>query len=88
MGAQYLIDHIITAYNAEQEHKAYRIYVTDIMKALAEANGADVMCRYADLIEVGRHEEMDADAIALDVIQRAGLRLNDEFNNTESDSWT
>jgi len=87
LGSDYLVEHVLEKYNEEQKESAYRAYTSDMLMAIAESMGATVEIRYVDLIEPGQPEDMDGDEIALDIIERAGLRLNDGFTETEGDSW-
>ncbi len=60
------------------EEKAYKIYVTDSLKSIAEntaryAGGGYPAIRYADLIEQKPHEEKSGEEIVADVIKKSGL---------------
>lgn len=57
------------------EEKAYRVYVTDVLKAIAESTGCQVSMRYNEAISTSNdEEELNGDQIALDIIERAGLK--------------
>ncbi|HAE24503.1 MAG TPA: hypothetical protein DCG33_04100, partial [Prevotellaceae bacterium] len=55
--------------NIEQEH-IYRMYVTD---ALMDITGGEGAVRYADLFALHETNEVDAEALAKDIIDRCGL---------------
>lgn len=79
LGRGYVIEHCVSLFNKKAKEKAYRIYVTDTLKLLNE-NIAKRMCgktleyRYYDLVE-GKKETKNAGEIVLDVMRRAGLRI-------------
>lgn len=67
---------------------AYRSYVTDALKAIAEntavtavaithgeAEGVVMQCRFVDVLEGRPKEEKTGEEIAADVIQKAGLKV-------------
>jgi hypothetical protein len=87
LGSDYLVEHVLEKYNEERKESAYRAYTSDMLMAIAESMGATVESRYVDLIEPGQPEEMDADEIALDIIERAGLKVQNGLINTEGDTW-
>lgn len=77
-GKQYVIEHVIAEYNNRMEQLAYRSYTSDVLKAIAEMMGANIPKRFAELINNETVEETKTgDEIALDVINRAGLRAKD-----------
>ncbi len=61
---------IIAFFQKEQEELAYRIYMTDAMKALCNIN-----LRYADILAHRRKpkDNRSGEEIAADVIKRCGL---------------
>lgn len=72
-----MIEHCLAALEAAREEKRYRAYVTDALMAIAEntsrfAGGRHMTARWAD--GDPDREEVSGDAIALEVIRRAGLR--------------
>ncbi len=71
MGSGYVIDHCISAFQKEQEEKAFRIYLTDALQAIAEntqrfAGGMKMNKRYYDIINIKpQKQEKTADDIIL-----------------------
>lgn len=65
------MDHCISSFQKEQEEKAYRIYITDALQAIAEntqrfAGGMKMNKRFYDIIaKPQKHEEETADEIIL-----------------------
>ena len=57
----------------ELETYSYRVYMTDSIKYRAENKSLNK--RWCDLVHPQKVEEIDADAIILDVIDRAGLEV-------------
>lgn len=57
-GRGYIIEHCISAFKISQEEKAYKIYLTDVLRAQLRT---DSIPRYADLISSVDHSEKDAD---------------------------
>ena len=85
-GSGYVIDHIIAEHNNRMRNNAYKVYVTDLLKCLAESWGATVDNRYADIIaEPPKDDDKTGDEVALEVIERIGLKPHG-FNDTESDT--
>ena len=80
MGSEYVIEHVVAEHNRRAEERGYRIYVTDVIKAIAEATGAiSVSERYADLIKRDAEEDnRTGDEIALSVIERLGLKWSED----------
>ena len=82
MGSEYVIDHVVAEHNIRMKEEMFRVYVSDIAKAIAEKSAFDSMHvhkRYYDLINA--EEEQDGktgDEIALEVIERAGLKVRDD----------
>lgn len=66
---------MVAEFRAKSEQYVYRIYVTDVLKCLAESWGADVPYRYKDAIEPDEDEPESGDEIALKVIRRLGLKV-------------
>lgn len=63
--------------------------MSDLLKAIAESWGCEVSCRYQDMVNLSCDEiEEDGDAIALEIIEKYGLKgkSTDGFYETESDS--
>lgn len=75
LGADYVIDHVISEHNRRFEERAFRNYMGDLLKVLAEGKIAQIQYRYADLIDESKEKnEKTADEIALEVIAKAGLK--------------
>lgn len=63
----------------------YRVYVTDVIKSMAESWGCEVPFRFKDLLEP-QEELEDGDEVALMVIEKLGLKVKtDGLYETESD---
>lgn len=60
----------VARYNENQREEAYRIYVTDSLKALTGASA-----RYADLLEEKPTDTRSAKEIADDILSRAGIEV-------------
>ena len=66
---------MVAEYKANSERYVYRVYVTDMLKCLAESWGADVPYRYREIIEPEDEEPESGDEIALKVIRKLGLKV-------------
>ena len=65
VGIGYVIEHYIAFFQKEQKEKAYKVYITDALKIIAEntakANGGSYLtARYAELIEPKKEETRTA----------------------------
>lgn len=77
-GSGYVIDHMIAEHNNRMHEKIYRSYMAELLKVLCESIGASVTERYIDLIADEPEEETKTgDEIALEVITRAGLKVQE-----------
>ena len=90
MGSGYVIEHCVSAFSEYNKEKAFRVYVSDaimcISETIANRDGGSYMTkRYIDIIEPHEEIDYDPDEIALDIIERAGLRTNDECIGISSD---
>ena len=86
LGSGYVINHVVAEFRARTQQYVYRIYVTDLLKCLAESWGADVPYRYRDVIEPEEDEPESGDEVALRVIRRLGLKVKTNgFYETESE---
>ena len=57
------------------EERLYRVYVSDMLSCLAESWGATIKHRYVELIELqDEAEDVTGDEVALDVIEKCGLK--------------
>ena len=69
--------------NERVKTEAYRIYVTDALRVVAEntarfASGNYIKARYADMIEPKKQDNRTGDEIVADIIKRAGLVVKSE----------
>ena len=69
--------------NDRAKTEAYRIYVTDALRVVAEntarfASGNYIKARYADMIEPKKQDNRTGDEIVADIIKRAGLVVKSE----------
>ena len=69
--------------NERAKTEAYRIYVTDALRVVAEntarfASGNYIKARYADMIEPKKQDTRTGDEIVADIIKRAGLVVKSE----------
>ena len=84
MGSGYVIEHCVSAFSARNKEKAFRIYISDAIMCISETvanmggGGSYMNKRYVDIIEPHEDIEYDPDEIALDIINRAGLRTDNE----------
>lgn len=86
MGSEYLIDHVMYEYNENAERHAFRSYVGDLLKVMAESWNARVNYRYDDMISRPQ-EEKTADEIVLEVMKRGGLKgKTDGIDGTGSEA--
>ena len=63
--------------NEREKTEAYRIYVTDALRVVAEntarfASGNYIKARYADMIEPKKQDNRTGDEMVADIIKRAG----------------
>lgn len=75
-----MIEHCVLAFDQFVKGKLYREYVTDGLKCLSESvatafGGSYLQKRFADIIEGVTEEEISADDIVIDIMERAGLKL-------------
>lgn len=78
MGSGYVVEHCVAAFAERCEKKAYRNYMADGIKCISETianvyGGTYMENRLADLMDTT--PEKTGDEIALEVITRAGLKL-------------
>ena len=58
---------------------AYRVYVTDCLKLIAENTGnISLKLRYYDIIQPKKEDTRTGDEIVADIIKRAGLVVKSE----------
>lgn len=75
-----MIEHCVSAFSDICKEEAYRSYIADGVKCIGEsvANqfcGSYLQERYADIVSISRTEEKSGDEIALEVIEKAGLKV-------------
>ena len=69
--------------NEKARNDAYRIYVTDALRIVAEntaryAGGNYIKARYAEIIEAKRQDNRTCEEITADIIARCGLVVKHE----------
>lgn len=86
-GSGYVIDHVVAEHNSRAKEEGYRLYMSDLMKCLAEVMGVTVNYRYADTVaKPEKEDERTGDEIALEVITKLGLKgKSDGLHEDESD---
>ena len=70
--------------NEKVRNDAYRIYVTDALRIVAEntaryAGGNYIKARYADIIEPKKQDNRTCEEITADIVARCGLVVKHEF---------
>ena len=66
--------------NEREKTEAYRIYVTDALRIVAEntarfASGNYIKARYADIIEPKKQDNRTCEEITADIVARCGLTI-------------
>ena len=66
--------------NEKARNDAYRIYVTDALRLVAEntaryASGDYIKVRYADIIEPKKQDNRTCEEITADIVERCGLTI-------------
>ena len=65
--------------NQQAKDTAYRVYVTDCLKLIAENTGnISLKLRYYDIIQPKKVDTRTGDEIVEDIIKRAGLVVKSE----------
>lgn len=69
--------------NEKARNDAYRIYVTDALRLVAEntaryASGDYIKARYADIIEPKKQDDRTCEEITADIVARCGLVVKHE----------
>ena len=65
--------------NQQAKDTAYRVYVTDCLKLIAENTGnISLKLRYYDIIQPKKMDTRTGDEIVADIIKRAGLVVKSE----------
>lgn len=75
LGSQYVIEHVVAEHKNSVHDKMYKIYVTDVIKCIAESMGNEIDYRFIELIDSNTVDNRTGDEIALDIIKRAGLKV-------------
>ena len=77
LGSGYVMDHCISAFQKEQEEKAFRIYLSDAVMAIADntakfAGGSKMSSRFYDIINIKKEakKEETADEIILKIKEK------------------
>ena len=76
--------YVLAQYRREQEDKAYRIYVTDVLRLISEntassVGGKYITARFADVIAPPKEEDnRTCEEITAEIIARCGLVVNNE----------
>lgn len=90
LGRRYIIEHIASDYRRRKRYEAFQIYVTDVLKGIADLNlkyfsrdntAEYITRRFYEVLNPAKIDTRSADEIASDVLKRAGLSLsggNDE----------
>lgn len=70
--------YVLARFNKEARERAYRIYICESL--FAHGENKRLSMHYADMIKRGNRkvDNRTGDEIAIDVIQRFGLRIEDE----------
>ncbi len=68
MGIGYVIDHYISYFNKEQKEKAYKVYISDVLRIISEntakySGGSYVKVRYSELIDPPKKETRTSEEI-------------------------
>lgn len=75
-----MIEHCVAFFRSKQKEEAYRIYVTDALKAMSEIiaktyGGNSPKYRYAEIIQPGR-PEVEEKRTAQEIISNISNKLN------------
>lgn len=80
IGKGYIVDHCIALYNRKMEERAYRVYVTDLLRGIFNRftpSGVEPLTeRYADCLdyEKPKKKEKTGDEIAAEIIEKFSLK--------------
>lgn len=92
MGSGYVIEHCVSVYSERCRDKAYKNYVADALMCISESTascygGSYLDTRYAELVGDVEVDDRTGDEIALDIIERAGLKVKcNGFDETGRDT--
>lgn len=75
LGRGYVVQHCIAFFRKREEEKAFRVYVTDALRAITSntANmfgGYTIASRYAELVGLIKADERSGDEIVADILER------------------
>lgn len=77
LGSGYVMDHCISAFQKEQEEKAFKIYLSDAIMAIADntaryVGGSKMASRFFDIINIKKQpkQEETADEIILRIKEK------------------
>ena len=70
-------------FNEREKTEAYRIYVTDALRIMAEntaryAGGNCIKARYIDVVEPKKQDNRTCEEITADIVERCGLVVKHE----------
>lgn len=68
MGRGYVIEHCVSTLNAIRQEENYRIYITDVLKMIAQGVGYKVKFRYADFLKKAKDNQKDDGRTSEDII--------------------
>lgn len=81
-GKAYVIDHCVKMYNDAQRQETYKIYVSDVLRILAEntakiVGGGYIKKRYIELMEPEKckKDNRSAQEIIDDVVNKSGIKV-------------
>ncbi len=78
LGPGHLSDALWGAMEADRQRQLYRVYVTDVLSAIAGQLGVKFNKRYFDLLHPAPEDNRTAAEIAADVMARAGLTFAED----------
>lgn len=92
MGRRYIIEHVAQTYRLRQIDRAYQIYTTDALKAIADNcikyfgrdNTAEALTRrFAEIMSPRKEDERTAEEVAQDIMKNAGLSFKPKGGQDE-----
>lgn len=78
LGRSYVIETALATLRRENEERAYKFYMADVLRASVEMWGGKITMRYADLINPKPQEERSAEEIIDSFVERLGIEAPDE----------
>lgn len=73
LGPDILTDAILAALEDRRRAEDYEVYVTDLLRAMAQGWGASVPRRFWDILHPQPEDSRTAEEIAADIMDRMGL---------------